>query len=121
MPDEHNVFDLGEIIKRKYDEINQQVDLSGRPAPKNVRVQLDSGVVVKCDVRYGGVNPADGDRIFVVIAEIDWENYHPKLLIVEEAPDDVEYRFRVPGMTDADSDKVLATLQFVPERIIGVK
>lgn len=97
------------------------VDLSGRPAPVNVRVQLDSGVEVRCDVRYSGVNPNDGDRLFTVIAEIDWENYHPKLLIVEEMPNDVEFRFRVPGMPDDQCQAIAQMLQLIPERIVRVK
>jgi hypothetical protein len=96
-------------------------DTSGRPKPVNVRVQLNSGIVVRCDVRYRGVNPADGDRIFVVIAEIDWENYHPVLLIVEECPNDIEFRFRIPGMPDDEAQRVCAGLQFIPERIVQVK
>lgn len=120
MPDERNVFDLSQFVDALRDDA-PKIDTSGRPAPKNVRVQLNSGVLVKCDVRYQGVNPADGDRIFTVIAEIDWENYHPKLLLVEEAPNDVEYRFRVPGVPDEECNQILATLQLIPERIVYMK
>lgn len=126
MPDEHNAFDLAKYVAdNKIDPMESfctdGVDLSGRPKPTNVRVQLNSGVVVRCDCRYAGVNPADGDRLFTVIAEIDWENYIPALLIVEEMPTDVEFRFRVPGMPDADAQAICNTLQTVYERIIHVR
>jgi hypothetical protein len=120
MPD---AFDLSKLLKdnpldfEHYDN----VDVSGRPAPTNVRVQLNSGIEVKCEVRYSGTNKVDGDRLFTVIAEIDWENYHPKLLLVEEMPNDVEFRFRIPGMSDADASNICRGLQLIPERIIGVK
>ena len=96
------------------------VDLSGRPAPTGVRVKLDSGVIVNCDCRYAGINRADGERLFVVIAEIDWENYHPRLLIVEEMPSDVEFRFRVPGMPDDQCAAIAAGLTLIPERVVYV-
>lgn len=104
------------------DRINSDgVDLSGKPVPVNVRVQLDSGVIVKCDVRYKGVNPADGDRMFTVIAEIDWENYKPKLIIVEEMPNDVEFRLKVAGLPDELDAEFCSGIQLVPERIVKVR
>lgn len=117
-----DAFDLAHFVvpDEPYEWQPVPVDVSGRPNPVNVRVQLNSGVVVKCDCRYQGVNPKDGCRLFTVIAEIDWENYHPKLLIVEEYPNDVEFRFRVPGMSNEDGEKLAATMQFIPERIIRV-
>jgi hypothetical protein len=122
MPDEHNAFDLAAL---KYEQEQwadtTKIDRSGKPAPVNVRVQLNSGVVVKCDCRYAGINPKDGDRIFTVIAEIDWENYQPVLLLVEEAPNDVEYRFRVAGLPDELDEQYRAGLRFIPERIVYVK
>lgn len=121
MPD---AFDLGKYVRdNNIDPLQSHgVDLSGKPKPVNVRVQLNSGVIIKCDdVRYSGINPNDGDRLFTVIAEIDWENYIPSLLIVEEMPTDVEFRFRVPGMNDADAQAICSTLQTVYERIIHVK
>lgn len=122
MPDEHNAFDLSELYgDHRVLEEYSKIDQSGRPKPVNVRVQLNSGVVIRCDVRYSGVNKLDGDRLFTVIAEIDWENYHPVLLLVEEMANDVEFRFLVPGMSDADAQKFCAGLQLRPERIIGVK
>lgn len=99
--DEHNAFDLAKYIQdndiKPMDRMNSDgVDLSGRPAPKDIRVQLNSGVLVKCDVRYDGVNE-DGQRRFLVIAEIDWENYHPTILWAEEYPRDATLIFRIPG------------------------
>lgn len=113
-------FDLSKLLKDNPLDYNN-VDLSGRPKPTNVRVQLNSGVIVKCDVRYSGTNTQDGDRLFTVIAEIDWENYHPEILLVEELPNDVEFRFRVPGMSDEACNVICQTLTLRPERIVRVK
>lgn len=112
MPD---IFDLSTL------QPPDKVDRSGRPAPTNVRVQLDSGVIIKCDVRYQGINPADGDRLFTIIAEIDWENYKPRRIIVEECPNDVELRLRVGGLPDELDDEYCAGLELVPERVVWVK
>jgi hypothetical protein len=123
MPDEHNAFDLAKLAlpEQPFEWQAVAIDTSGKPKPVNVRVQLNSGIEVKCDVRYSGVNPKDGDRLFTVIAEIDWENYHPTVLIVEEMPNDCEFRFRVPGMPDDEAEIVAAGLTLVPERIVRVK
>jgi hypothetical protein len=113
------IFDLATLLGDNVPPPDDQpVDRSGKPKPVNVRVQLNSGVVIKCDCRYAGTNPKDGDRLFVVIAEIDWENYHPKALIIEEAPSDVEYRFRVPGVPDEACNRIASTLTVIPERIV---
>jgi hypothetical protein len=63
----------------------------------------------------------DGDRLFTVIAEIDWENYRPTMLLVEEMPNDVEFRFRVAGLPDELDEEFRAGLTLIPERIIKVK
>lgn len=95
------------------------VDISGKPWPKGVAVKLNSGVVVKCDVRFQGTAP--NARLFTVIAEIDWENYHPTVLMVEEMPSDVEFRFRVPGLPDGEAtDKFVSQLQLQPQKIVRV-
>lgn len=96
------------------------VDRSGRPKPKHVRVQLNSGIEVKCDVRYDGIDRTDDTRRFLVIAEIDWENYYPKAMIAEECPTDAALILRVPGMTDADHEAAARTLRVVVERWIHV-
>lgn len=130
MADEHNAFDLAKLAipeqdfdwePMAFDGQGRPVDLSGRPAPKDVRVRLNSGVLVRCDIRYSGVNPVDGDRLFTVIAEIDWENYFPKDLIVGEAPDDVEYRLRVPGLSDDVAAQYARQLKLIPGKIVRVK
>jgi|SRR3954470_12741103 len=123
MPDEHNAFDLASLAIPAEPQEWQPVaiDTSGRPKPVNVRVQLDSGIEVKCDVRYSGINPKDGDRLFTVIAEIDWENYRPTMLLVEEMPNDCEFRFRVAGLPDELDEVFRAGLTLVPERIVRVK
>lgn len=122
MPDEHNAFDLSELLGGNLLPVSTDqtslIDLSGRPKPVNVRVQLNSGVIIKCDCRYSGTNPVDGDRIFTVIAEIDWENYRPKFIIVEEMPTDVEFRLRVAGLPDELDAEFCAGLQLIPERLI---
>lgn len=97
------------------------VDLSGKPAPSNVRVQLNSGIIVKCDVRYQGINPNDGDRMFTVIAEIDWENYWPTIILVEEYPNDVELRFRIAGLPDDKNAEICSGIVLQPERVVYVK
>jgi hypothetical protein len=129
MPDEHNAFDLAKLLADNSTEqerwvdtaLGPKIDTSGKPKPVNVRVQLNSGIEVKCDVRYSGINPKDGDRLFTVIAEIDWENYFPVALIVEEMPNDCEFRFRVPGVPDDVAQKFAERLEFRPERIVRVK
>jgi hypothetical protein len=124
MANEHNAFDLAKFIEDNnigpMQSFATDIDYSGKPRPSGVSVQLNSGVMVKCDIRYAGINPKDGCRLFVVIAEIDWENYFPKVIIVEEMPRDAELRFRVPGMTDAEAQRLCAATQFVAQRIIEV-
>jgi hypothetical protein len=115
------IIDLSTLFGNKPPEDDgPKIDRSGRPKPSGVSVQLNSGVMVKCDIRYAGINPKDGCRLFVVIAEIDWENYFPKVIIVEEMPRDAELRFRVPGMTDAEAQRLCAATQFVAQKIIEV-
>lgn len=119
MPDP---YDLSELLSdNTLTDTESWIDPSGRPNPVNVRVQLNSGIEVKCDVRYSGINPNDGDRLFTVIAEIDWENYRPKYLLVEEMPNDVEFRLRVAGLPDALDAEFCAGLELRPERIVRVK
>lgn len=128
MVNEHNAFDLSKLIDKgdnasriadNRDKRIGLVDLSGRPAPKDVRVKLNSGVVVKCDVRYDGVD-MDGQRRFVVIAEIDWENYHPTVMTAAEYPRDATLIFRIPGLPDADAAVMASRMMLQPERIIEV-
>lgn len=118
MPDEHNAFDLSELLsdKSRWTLTGPPADLSGRPAPKGVSVVLNSGVRVRCEVRYQGTAP--NTRLYTVIAEIDWENYHPVILSVQEMPADVEFRFRIPGLDDATAAQVASGIQLQPEKII---
>lgn len=76
-----------------------RIDPSGKPAPTNVVAVLDSGVHVKCEVRYDGLD-AQGFRRYLAIAEIDWENYYPKALYVGTLVDDVSLSLLVPGVPD---------------------
>lgn len=124
MPDD-NVFDLAKYVQdNNIDPLDSfctdGVDLSGKPKPVNVRVQLNSGVVIRCDCRYQGINPVDGDRLFTVIAEIDWENYQPTAILVEEMPSDVEFRLRVAGLPDELDQQFCSGLRLLPERIVYV-
>lgn len=119
--DDTNAFDLGELLREQRAKDQPHVDLSGKPKPVNVRVVLNSGVVVRCDTRYSGVNEVDGDRLFTVVAEIDWENYWPTELLVEEMPNDVEFRFRVPGLPADKEQEFAAGLALHPDRILRVK
>lgn len=115
MPDEHNAFDLSQLDMSMQ---QQPVDLSGRPAPEGVAVTLNSGVTVGCEVRYQGTAP--NSRLYTVLAEIDWENYHPVILSVAVMPSDVEFRFRIAGLDDETAARVASGIQLQPEKIIYV-
>jgi hypothetical protein len=91
-----------------------------RPKPQGVRVQLNSGVIIKCDCRYQGVNPVDGDRLFTILAEIDWENYWPTKILVAEMPTDVEFRLRVAGLPDELDAQFCSGITLLADRIIHV-
>lgn len=117
---EDNVFDLAKFA-RKPDpyKFDTTIDRSGRPAPKGVRVELDSGLNLKCDVRYDG-HDQDGTRRFVVIAEFDWVNHFPTIMWVDEMPRDVTLILRIPGASDEDADRMAALLYLRPHKIIEV-
>lgn len=96
---------------------DRKVDLSGRPRPENIRVQLNSGVELKCDVKYDGME--DGRRRYLVIAEIDWENYWPTTLIVGIYPADCMLSFKMPDdMADSEMYRRAGKLNVVVERSI---
>jgi hypothetical protein len=121
MVNEHNAFDLAKYIEHPIRGTTDgiKVDVSGRPWPKDVRVQLNSGVFIRCDIRYDGIND-DGQRRFLVIAEVDWENYHPTILWVSEYPRDATLIFRIPGLPDAQADRMAAFIELRPMKIIEV-
>lgn len=116
----NDFIDLSKLLQRNAfeREVYLKVDLSGKPNPKDVRVLLDSGIEVRCDVRYDGLDP-DGTRRFMVIAEIDWEKYLPTHLIIGEHPTDVTIIFKVPGMPD-EMDERARRLILVSEKIVAV-
>jgi hypothetical protein len=120
--DEHNAFDLAKLAipTEPHQWQPQAVDLSGKPKPQGVRVQLNSGVIIKCDCRYQGVNPVDGDRLFTILAEIDWENYWPTKILVAEMPTDVEFRLRVAGLPDELDAQFCSGITLLADRIIHV-
>lgn len=98
---------------------DRKLDLSGRPAPKDVRVRLNSGIEVRCEVRYDGIDDADNTRRFLVIAELDWENYWPTTLLVGEVCNDVTLAL----VTNVESDehrRRATRLRVVAEKVIGV-
>lgn len=121
MVNEHNAFDLAKLIGNKPSrdvDGDQRWDMSGKPPPKGVTVTLNSGVRVPCEVKYAGTAP--NTRLFTVLAEIDWENYHPVILSVAEMPRDVEFRFRIPGLDDASANQIAAGIVLQPDKIIEV-
>ena len=113
-------FDLGKLLdEAKIQSDDHKVDLSGRPKPENVRVLLNSGIEVKCDVVYDGMQ--QGQRRYFVVAEIDWENYWPTTLIVGVRPVDVMMSFKMPDdMSDAEMFRRSGMLTVVVEKEIGV-
>lgn len=134
MPDEHNAFDLASLaIPDRDDELpgmweradfiggsERRIDPSGKPLPENVRVQLNSGIEIKCDLCYDGLDP-DQTRRFLVICEMDWENYFPKTMIVGLHPTDTTLVLRVPGATDNDHQRYAHMLNVVSEKIIETR
>ena len=122
--DDHNAFDLAKYVQdnniRPMDRIDTSVDPSGKPRPENVRVILNSGLEVKCDTKFDGYDTTDNTRRYRVVAEIDWENYWPTVLLVGEYPSDVTLALLVPGASDEDHQRMARGLQTVPEKIINV-
>lgn len=107
---EHPLTDTG---------LGRLVDLSGRPIPKDVRVKLNSGMEIRCDVKYDGIDTSDDTRRYVVFAEIDWENYWPLACFVGEYPRDVTIIFR-SNCDDHENAWRAENLRVIPERIIEV-
>jgi hypothetical protein len=114
------IIDLSTLLRDEDPGDDRKIDRSGRPKPQDVRVQLNSGVVIRCEVRYDGIDKSDMTRRFLVIAEIDWENYHPKAIIIGEMPNDSGLYFRVPGLPDDVCEQVAAGLQVHTEKFIKV-
>lgn len=102
------------------ESFDSRVDRSGKPKPKDVRVLLNSGIEVKCEVVYDGLDP-DRTRRFLVIAEIDWENYWPKELRVGEHPTDTTLSFRIPGLPDDEADDFAHQMVVVSEHLVETR
>jgi hypothetical protein len=100
--------------------IRTNIDVSGKPKPKDVRVLLNSGIEVKCEVRYDGLDP-DGTRRYCVIAEIDWENYFPTTLVIGEHPTDTTLVFRIPGIPDDKAQEFGNHLVVLSEHIVETR
>jgi len=82
-----------------------EVDDSGRPPPEDVVAILNSGVRVPCTVRYDGMSTGQYGRPlrrYLVLAEIDWENYQIDILEIGALPDDVTLGIKVSGLNDED-------------------
>lgn len=80
-----------------------EVDDSGRPVPEGVVAVLNSGVRVPCSVRYDGLQKSSFGyvlRRYLVLAEIDWENYQIDTLEIGVLPKDVTLGIRVSGLND---------------------
>lgn len=126
--DDHNAFDLANLgagFNRPIPAFGdgpteRRIDASGKPLPEDVRVQLNSGIEVKCDIRYDGIDTTDNTRRFLVICEMDWENYFPKTLIVGLYPSDVTLCLRVPGASDDDHVRFSQSMRVVTEKILAV-
>lgn len=78
-------------------------DMSGRPVPKGVRVILDSGVEIPCEVRYDGHSERDKRfRRYVITAEIDWLKHHIQTIVIDENPLDVHLIVQFPDSLDSE-------------------
>ncbi len=64
-----------------------KVDVSGKPIPKDVRAVLESGLEIRCGVKYDG-KEHDGTRRYLVMAELDWNKHWIETLIIGELPAD---------------------------------
>jgi hypothetical protein len=72
-------------------------DLSGRPVPKGVRVILDSGIEVPCEVKYDGHSETDKRfRRYTFSAEVNWAQHHIEAILVDEYPMDVHLIAKFP-------------------------
>jgi hypothetical protein len=90
------------------------MDDSGRPVPEDIVAVLDSGVRVPCAVRYDGTQLGFGGktlRRYLVMAEIDWENYQIDVLEIGVLPSDVTLGIRVSGLSDEDHVKYAAHMR----------
>lgn len=121
MPD---AFDLSKYLRDNNVEPMQSFatdrDLSGKPKPENVRAVLNSGIEVKCELKYDGIDK-NGMRRHFVIAEIDWENYWPTTLVVGVFPTDCVLSLKVPDdSTEAEDWARAGSLNVVIEKEIFV-
>lgn len=121
MPD---AFDLSKYLQHNSIDPMQSFatdrDMSGKPKPENVRAVLNSGIEVKCELKYDGIDK-NGMRRHFVIAEIDWENYWPTTLVVGVFPTDCVLSLKVPDdSTEAEDWARAGSLNVVIEKEIFV-
>lgn len=108
MENERPGFDESDRLEAE--ALDQSVDLSGRPVPKGVRVVIESGLEVPCDVRYDG-RDEDGYRRYVVDAHTDWSKHVVSVLAVEEMPIDARLIIDMGDATDAEAERATANLR----------
>lgn len=116
-----DVFDLSKLLAQTPLQDDRPLrDLSGKPKPENVRVQLNSGIELQCELKYDGIDE-EGGRRYYIIAEIDWENYWPTTLIVGLYPTDVTLLFKMSDdMTDTEGWARAGSMRSIVEKHISV-
>lgn len=113
-------YDLSNLLSEADAALGPKVDTSGKPKPENVRAVLNSGIEVKCELKYDGIDK-NGMRRHFVIAEIDWENYWPTTLVVGVFPTDCVLSLKVPDdSTEAEDWARAGSLNVVIEKEIFV-
>lgn len=109
-----------EFIKNNNDDDDldsRYIDLTGRPMPENVRVQLNSGIELPCEVVYDGMVHQDESayRRYKITAEIDWSKHWVKTLVVGELPIDVRLIFDVENATGSECQQRARTMEVIVE------
>lgn len=118
-----NIIDLSTLFgDGDKQEPDNPVDLSGKPIPEDVRVILNSNVEVRCDIKYDGISPTDGNRRYFVVAELDWENYWPAIMIVGLYPSDVTLALKCADDMDLNTEgwRRAQSLQVIVEKQVDV-
>jgi hypothetical protein len=118
------MLDIANLFNNDDEKLsNIKVDLSGRPAPTNVRAIIDSGFEVPCVVAYDGLQKdARGQRVrrYLVKAEIDWGRHWIKLLVVGEFPEDVHLILSLPEKSMKDALQFQHQMRTVIEKRVSV-
>lgn len=96
-----------------------KVDLSGKPIPKDIRAILDSGLEIKCGVKYDG-KEHDGSRRYLVIAEVDWNKNWVTKMIIGEYPTDCYVALATHDVVGTEHERYAAQMEAVVEHVIPV-